>query len=96
MSPLDRPLPPTGEEIHIPGPSGQPIALAVGITIALIGVTTNLVILIIGVVVTVVTLFLWIRDAVSEYEHLPLEHAPATHDTVPRQQDQPHATSEPQ
>ena len=30
MSPLDRPVPPAGEEIHIPGPSIQPVLLAAG------------------------------------------------------------------
>ena len=44
MSPLDPEVPPAGEEIHLPGPSLQPLLLTVGITIALIGVTTGLVI----------------------------------------------------
>ena len=34
MSPLDRPVPPAGEDIHIPGPSIQPLLLTVGITAA--------------------------------------------------------------
>ena len=37
MSPLDRPVPPAGEDIHIPGPSIQPLLLTVGITATLLG-----------------------------------------------------------
>ena len=94
MSPLDRPVPPTGEEIHIPGGSLQPILTTVGITVTLIGVTFSIVLVIAGLILTVGTLFAWIRDARREYEELPPEHHPATHDTVPRPQDRPHPTSE--
>lgn len=92
MSPLDRPVPPAGEEIHIPGPSAQPLLLAIGLTVALIGVTTTALLWIPGAIFTLVVLFAWIRDARREYEALPLEHHAATHDTVPRPQDQPHPT----
>ena len=34
MSPVDRPVPPAGEEIHLPGGSAQPLLLAIGITVA--------------------------------------------------------------
>ena len=37
MSPLDPEVPPTGEEIHLPGPSIQPLLLTIGITVALVG-----------------------------------------------------------
>ena len=33
-------MPPTGEEIHLPGPSILPLLTAAGITLALVGVTT--------------------------------------------------------
>ena len=33
MSPLDPDVPPAGEEIHLPGPSIQPLLLTVGITV---------------------------------------------------------------
>ena len=90
MSPRERPVPPVGEEIHLPGPSLQPVFLAVGITTALLGLTINIALLIVGGVVTLAVLVLWIRDAIGEYEHLPAEHRPAAHDTVPRRQDRPH------
>ena len=79
MSPLDRPIPPAGEDIHIPGPSGQPILLAVGITTALLGITISKVLLIVGLLVTVGVLFAWIRDARREFDELPADHHPGTH-----------------
>jgi hypothetical protein len=91
MSPLDRPVPPSGEEIHIPGPSAQPLLLTLGITIALLGVTLGPLIWVPGVVLTVVVLAAWIRDAVREYEHLPLEHHVEAHDTTPDPAARPHA-----
>ena len=39
MSALEPDTPPAGEHIHLPGPSLQPILLAFGITLALVGVT---------------------------------------------------------
>ena len=81
MSPLERPVPPTGEEIHIPGPSAQPILLTIGITVTLLGVTMGLIVLIPGVLLTLAVIFAWIRDARHEYEHLPLEHHVETQDT---------------
>ena len=74
MSPLDRPVPPAGEDIHIPGPSIQPVLLAAGITLALLGITINVVLLIAGLVLTVAVLFAWIRGARREIEELPAEH----------------------
>ena len=64
---------PLGEEIHIPGPSLQPLLFAVGVTMFLIGVTSGIFLLIAGAVLTLATLFLWIRDARREFEHLPSE-----------------------
>ena len=90
MSPIDRPVPPTGEEIHIPGPSAQPVLLTIGIALALVGVTTTWMLLVPGAILAVVVLFAWIRDARREYEHLPLEHHVPIQDTVPISEDRPH------
>ena len=89
MSPVDRPVPPAGEEIHLPGGSAQPVLLAIGITVALLGVTLGPLIWIPGVIFTLAILVAWIRDARREYEHLPLEHHVPTADTVPRAADRP-------
>ena len=74
MSPLDRQAPPAGEEIHLPGGSLQPLILAAGITVTLIGVTTSIFMVIAGGIITVVTILLWIRDTRRDVAELPLEH----------------------
>jgi hypothetical protein len=74
MSTPERSTPPVGEEIHIPGPSLQPLLLTVGITTALIGVTTALFLVIAGGILAIGTLLVWVRDARREFDHLPSEH----------------------
>ena len=66
--------PPVGEEIHLPGPSLQPLLLTVGITTLLIGITTTIIFVIAGGILALATLILWIRDARREFQHLPSEH----------------------
>ena len=66
--------PPAGEEIHLPGPSLQPLLLTVGVTMLLIGVTTTLILVIAGGILSLATLIVWIRDARREFQHLPSEH----------------------
>jgi hypothetical protein len=74
MTPLEPELPPTGEEIHLPGPSIQPLLLAFGITIAIVGITTFFVLVVAGVVITIATILVWIRDARREIDELPVDH----------------------
>ena len=73
MSPLDPEVPPPGEEIHLPGPSVQPVLLAVGITVALVGVTTNVALVIAGGILALVVTVRWIRDARRDIDARPLE-----------------------
>ena len=70
---MERPVPPPGEEIHLPGPSLQPLLVTVGITVALIGVTFSLTMVIAGIILTVVTIARWIADVRRDIEELPLE-----------------------
>jgi xanthosine utilization system XapX-like protein len=71
----ERQLPPVGEEIHLPGPSAQPLLVAVFTTIALIGVTQPApYVFIIGMVGLLITLYAWIRDAIAEFKALPDHH----------------------
>jgi hypothetical protein len=74
MSQLEKPVPPSGEEIHLPGGSLHPLLLTVGITCALVGVTTFPVLLIGGIILTVVVLYLWIKEAREEMNSLPTSH----------------------
>ena len=70
---MERPVPPPGEEIHLPGPSLDPVLVTVGITVALIGVTFSLVFVIAGTLLTVVTIIRWIAGVRRDIEELPLE-----------------------
>ena len=74
MTPLEPELPPGGEEIHLPGPSIQPLLLAFGITIAIVGITTFFVLVVAGVVLSIGTTVVWIRDTRREIDELPLDH----------------------
>jgi hypothetical protein len=68
------PTPAAGEDIHLPGGSIQPFLLTIGITVALIGITWKWWALVGGLVLTVAVLAVWIKEAVQEYRHLPLDH----------------------
>ncbi|MBJ7518410.1 MAG: hypothetical protein JHC84_01825 [Solirubrobacteraceae bacterium] len=74
MSTEESNVPPAGEDIHLPGGSIQPLLLTIGITMALIGITWQWWALVGGLALTIGTLFFWIRDAIDEYKHLPLDH----------------------
>jgi len=67
--------PPAGEEIHLPGPSLQPLLLTVGITIALIGITTSIIMVIAGGILALVMIVQWIRDTRREMAELPPDHS---------------------
>jgi hypothetical protein len=74
MTPLEPELPPAGEEIHLPGPSIQPVLLAFGITLGIVGITTFSVLVVAGVLISLGTIAAWIRDTRREIDELPLEH----------------------
>jgi hypothetical protein len=74
VSPLDPEVAPPGEEIHLPGGSIQPVLLTVGITVALVGVTTSVFLVIAGAILAVVVVIAWIRDTRRDIDELPLEH----------------------
>jgi hypothetical protein len=74
MTGLDPEVPPAGEELHIPGPSVQPILLAFGITIAIVGVTATIVLVIAGVLLSLGVIVAWVRDTRREIDELPLDH----------------------
>jgi hypothetical protein len=74
MSPIDPEVPPTGEEVHLPGPTILPLLTAAGITLAVIGITISKILLIGGVIITVVCVYRWIQDTRREVDELPLDH----------------------
>ena len=66
--------PPPAEQIHLPGPSYLPVALAFGATLAIVGVVLSFVLFAIGLLIVIVTTVRWIRGAREEMAELPLEH----------------------
>lgn len=73
MSPLEPDLPPVGEEIHLSAPSVLPLLTALGITLALIGITTYIELTIGGGLLTLGCLLRWISGTRREIDELPLE-----------------------
>jgi hypothetical protein len=67
-------LPPPSEEVHLPEPSYLPPLVALGLTLALVGVVLTWVLTGIGVVIFLVALVRWIRQTREEMAELPLEH----------------------
>jgi O-antigen ligase len=67
--------PPVGEQIHMPAPSLLPILNAVGLSIAIVGITISVIFIVAGLLLFVVTTILWIRDARRELDELPLDHS---------------------
>jgi hypothetical protein len=68
------PVPPPGEQVHLPGPTYLPAWTAFGITIALVGVILTWLIVVIGAVIAIVAIARWISEAREDISQLPLEH----------------------
>ena len=73
MSPLEPEVPPAGEEVHLPGPSILPVLTGVGITLALVGVTTFIVLTVAGAILTIGCVVRWIKDTRHDIDELPLD-----------------------
>ena len=65
---------PAGEAIHLPGPSYLPALLALGVTLAVVGIVISPILVGIGVVTALVALVRWLRETRDEIAELPLEH----------------------
>jgi hypothetical protein len=66
--------PPSGEAIHLPGPSYLPVLTAFGLMLAVCGVVLALPMVVIGLLITLVSVGRWIRETRAEIAELPLEH----------------------
>ncbi len=74
-APQHHEAPPVGEELHLPGPSIVPFLNAVGITLALVGLTTSTVLVIGGLILFLWTLVKWIADTRRDIDALPADHS---------------------
>jgi hypothetical protein len=75
MSDVEHPVPPAGEDIHLPGPTIKPFLCAVGITLTILGTTISIYFLISGLIIFVFTSLAWIRDVRRDVAALPEEHS---------------------
>ena len=63
-----------GEKIRLPGGSLQPVLVAVGLSLLLIGVLGMWYLSVIGLLIMVAAIYGWIRDAIRENRELPSGH----------------------
>ncbi len=73
MSQRESDVPPVGEEIHLPEGSIQPVLLTVGITAALLGLTTSWYLCGAGVILSVWVIVRWIQDTRREIDSFPAD-----------------------
>jgi hypothetical protein len=75
MSELERrPVPPAGEEIHMPEPSIIPLVNSAALAIAIVSITLNWYIVALAGLVFAITTIKWIADVRRDIDALPLEH----------------------
>jgi hypothetical protein len=66
--------PPTGEQLHLPGPSIKPFMTAIAVTLIVIGTTINIILSIVGLIALVILVLLWVGDTRRDISELPEEH----------------------
>ena len=75
MSELEqRPVPPAGEEIHMPEPSIIPIINAAALAVTIVSLTLSWYFVALGGIVFLITTIKWIGDVRRDIDALPLEH----------------------
>jgi hypothetical protein len=75
MSELEhRPIPPAGEEIHMPAPSLIPLVNSAALAIAIVSITLSWYVVALGGTVFLITTIRWIADVRRDIAALPLEH----------------------
>ena len=75
MSELERrPVPPVGEEIHMPEPSLIPIVNSAALAIAIVSITLSWYVVALAGLVFLLTTGKWIADVRRDIAQLPLEH----------------------
>jgi hypothetical protein len=65
-----------GHGIHLPAPSYLPLVLSFGVALSLGGLVPDsrlarLSLVSLGLTIAAIAAFMWIRDAIVEYRHLP-------------------------
>src|SRR4029077_18923974 len=73
VSAPERGVPPVGEQIHLSPPTSLPVLTAIGVTLALVGVTTYIVLTFAGGLLALGCVIAWIREQPREVDELPLD-----------------------
>ena len=68
-------VPPATEQIHLPDPSYQPVLVALGLTIAIVGVVLSWFMFALGMLIFIIPAIRWVRSARSDMAELPLSHS---------------------
>ena len=66
--------PAAGEQIHMPSSSIIPLVNAVGLALAIVGVTSSTFLVVAGLIIFLVSTVIWIRDTKRDIDALPAEH----------------------
>ena len=75
MSELEhRPVPPAGEEIHMPAPSLIPLINSAALAIMIVSITLSWYVVALAGVVFAVSTVMWIADVRRDIAELPREH----------------------
>lgn len=74
MSAPETTPPPVGEELHLPGPSIQPVLVTVGLVMLLLGLIEMWPVAVLGTLLLVAATVSWIRAARRELLELPPGH----------------------
>jgi Flp pilus assembly protein TadB len=72
---VNRTVPPTGEEIHMPAPSIIPLINAGALALAIVCITLSWVLVAVFGFVFAVTTIRWIADTRRDIAQLPLDHS---------------------
>ena len=70
-----RPVPPAGEEIHMPAPSALPLVNAAALAGAIISITLSWWLVAGATLVFLGTTIMWVRDVRRDISELPLDHS---------------------
>jgi Flp pilus assembly protein TadB len=75
-NPAEHPVdaPPTGEEVHLPGPTILPLVAAIAITLIVVGTTLSWIMSAVGGVILIIVAVRWIGDTRRDIDALPDQH----------------------
>lgn len=74
VEPAQDQAPPSGEAVHLPGPSYLPVVTAAALALTLLGLLLSWIVVAAGAVITLIAVVRWIGSTREDMSELPLEH----------------------